>query len=129
SEGMAAGCSSCVQCREPQWPDRQLRSYRTEAPDRGADGQPRPALWRRFLVSLLLRHGAVRGRSARGGPVEDRAIPGREPEQRARRAWLRPCLLRKRRARRCPQLSIHVAQDLSARRLLLWAFELASLAL
>ncbi len=29
-----------------------------------------------------------------GGPEEDRAIPGREPEQRTWRAWLRPCLLR-----------------------------------
>src|ERR1700730_8503883 len=49
------------------------------------------------------------------GPAEDRATPRREPEQRARRAWLRPCLLRKWRDGRGPHLPVHVAHRLSAR--------------
>ena len=43
---------------------------------------------------LIGGSGRIGGWAARAGPGEDRAIPGREPEQRARRAWLRPCLLR-----------------------------------
>ena len=108
---------------------RRLRPHRAEAPDRGADGQPRPALRRRLLVPRLSCDGAVRGWPARGRPAEDRAIRGDEPEQRAWRARVRACLLRERRAGHGPRLPVLLARQLSAR----WVFprpsELASLAL
>src|ERR1700758_4807091 len=117
---MAARRAGCRQCREPQRRDRQLGPHRTETPDRGADGQPRPTLRRRLLVPFLSCDGAVRGWTARAGSEEDRAIPGREPEQRPRRAWLRPCLLREWRVGRGSLLPIHLARRLSPRRLFLW---------
>ena len=52
-----------------------------------------------------------------------------EPEQCARCAWLRSCLLREWRAGHGPHLSIAVARRLSARRLFLRSSELASFAL
>ena len=128
SGGMAARRAGGRHRREPQRPDRRLRPHRTEAPDRGADGQPRAALRRRFLVPVLSCHGAVRGWTACAPPAEDRAIRGAEPEQRAWRAWLRACLLRERRAEHGPHLPVLLARHLSARRLFPWPSELASLA-
>jgi hypothetical protein len=46
-----------------------------------------------FWFTSLSRDGAVRGWAARGGPGEDRAIAGGEPEQRPWRAWFCPYLL------------------------------------
>jgi len=43
---MAARRAGRLQRREPERPDRRLRPHRTEAPDRGTDGQPRIALRR-----------------------------------------------------------------------------------
>ena len=100
SDGVAARRAGARQCGEPQRPDRRLRPHRPEAPDRGTDGQPRPALRRRFLVPVLSCHGPVRGWAARAGPGEDRAVGGGEPEKRAWRARLRAYLLRERRPRR-----------------------------
>ena len=128
SGGMAARRAGALHRREPERPDRRLRPHRAEAPDRGADGQPRPALRRRFLVPGPPCHGAVRGWAARGRPAEDRAIRGDEPEQRAWRAWLRACLLRERRAGHGPRLPLLLARHLSARRIFPWPSELASLA-
>src|SRR4029077_20596701 len=129
SGGMAARCAGRRQWREPERPDRRLRPHRTEAPDRGADGQAGPALRQRLLVPGLPRDGAVGGWAARAGAGEDRAIGGCEPEQCAWCAWLRPYLLRERRSGHGPRLPFVVARHLSARRLFLWPSELASDAL
>ena len=129
SGGVAARRAGPRQCGEPQRPDRRLRPPRAEAPDRGPDGQPRPALRRRFLVRLLSRHGPLRGWAVCGGAGEDRAVGGGEPEQCARCPWRRPHLLRDRRPRGGAQLPLFVARHLSAGRLLPWPSELASLAL
>src|SRR5580692_1583873 len=82
-----------------------LYARRAEAPDRRADGQSRPPLQRRFLVSCPSCHGAFRGRAARGGAPENRALGGDKPEQRTWRARVRARLLRERRGGHRPRLS------------------------
>ncbi len=116
-------------CRQPKRPDWCVRPYRPEAPDRGAVGQPRPALRRRFLVPGPPCHGAVRGWAACSREAEDRAIRGGQPEQRAWCARVRACLLREWRAGHGPHLSVLLAHHLSARRIFPRSSELASLAM
>ena len=59
---------------------------------------------------------------------KDRAVGGAEPEKRARRPRVCPCLLRKRRTGDRAGLSVAVARRVSARRILLRSLELASVA-
>src|SRR5215471_10869802 len=125
---MAARCAGNFNRCQPEWSDRRFRPSRAKAPDCRVDGQRRPALRRRLLVSLLPRDGAFRRRTAGGGPPSNRAIRGAEPEKRARGAWLCPCLLRKRRGRDGTGLFVSLARRVPARWIFLRAFELASFA-
>src|SRR5947209_18865523 len=62
--------------RQPERLDRRFRPPRAKAPYSRIDGQRRAALRRRLLVSVLSCDGALRRRTARAGPTEDRANRG-----------------------------------------------------
>ena len=67
------------------------------------------------------------GQLAAARPKIERSV-ATEPEQRARRARVRACLLRERRAGYRPRLPVVLARHLSARWIFPWPSELASLA-
>src|SRR5215472_14553339 len=110
---VAARRAGDLDCRQPERVDRRFRPARAEAPDRRADGQRRAALRRRLLVPVLSRDGAFGRRPARGGPSQNRAVGGAQPEKRARRTRVRPCLLRERRTRYGTGLFVALARDVS----------------
>src|SRR5215469_853163 len=93
---MAARRAGDLDWRQPERVDRRFRPSWAEAPDRRADGQRRAALRRRLLVPVLSRDGALGRRPTRGGPAQNRAVGGAQPEKRAWRPRVCPCLLRKR---------------------------------